>query len=179
MEMPVRVAVYPASFDPIHHGHVDIARRAALLFDRLIVGVYDRPNKKLMFSADERVAMVREALADLDNVEAVLYHGLTVDFARDYQATAMIRGLRTPSDFEWEFQLALTNQKLAPFIETVCLMASPQYGFISSTIVRDITILGGRLDDLVPAVVIPRLRQRAAELNGANNSVQPMSQRGT
>lgn len=172
-------AVYPASFDPIHLGHADIARRAARLFERLIVGVYDRPNKKLMFSAEERVAMARQTLADVPNIQTVLYSGLTVDFAREHGATVMVRGLRMPTDFEWEHQLAQTNQKLAPGIETVCLMTSPQYGFISSTIARDVAMLGGPLDHLVPAVVIPLLRQRAAELNGATQTVTPVSHRNT
>jgi pantetheine-phosphate adenylyltransferase len=175
----VPIAVYPASFDPIHLGHEDIARRAARIFDQLIVGIYDRPNKKLMFSADERVAMAREALSDVPNITTVIYSGLTVDFAREYGATVMVRGLRMPTDFEWEHQLAQTNQKLAPCIETVCLMTSPQYGFISSTIARDVAMLGGPLDHLVPASVIDALRQRAAELNGATQSVKPMSHRNT
>jgi pantetheine-phosphate adenylyltransferase len=175
----VRIAVYPASFDPIHLGHVDIARRAARIVDRLIVCVYDRPNKKLMFTAEERVEMARVALADITNIEVMVYSGLTVDFAREHGATIMVRGLRMPTDFEWEHQLAQTNQKLAPGIETVCLMTSPQYGFISSTIVRDITTNGGPLEALVPAVVIPQLRHRAAELNGATQTVIPASQRVT
>lgn len=173
------IAVYPASFDPIHLGHADIARRAARLFDRLIVGVYDRPNKKLMFSAEERLDMARLALADVPNLEVVVYSGLTVDFAQDYGASVMVRGLRMPTDFEWEHQLAQTNQKLAPGIETVCLMTSPQYGFISSTIARDVAVLGGPLEHLVPAMVIPLLRRRAAELNSVSPTVIPVSQRVT
>ena len=175
----MRVAVYPASFDPIHFGHADIARRAAQLFDRLVVGIYDRPLKKLMFSADERVAMVQDVLTDVPNVEAVIYSGLTVDFAHAHNAVAIVRGLRMPSDFEWEHQLALTNQKIAPAIETICLMSRPEYGFISSTICRDVAMLGGNLDHLVPAIVIPRLRQRAAELNGAIQPLSAQSQRPT
>ena len=171
------IAVYPASFDPIHLGHADIARRAARLFDRLIVGVYDRPNKRLMFAAEERVAMAREALADVSNIEVVVYSGLTVDFAREYKAQIMVRGLRMPTDFEWEHQLAQTNQKLAPDIETICLMTSPQYGHISSTIARDVAILGGSLEHLVPALVIPHIRLRAAAINGVPQPVQSMSQR--
>ncbi len=165
------VAIYPASFDPIHLGHADIARRATRLFDRVVVGVYDRPNKKLMFSARERVDMARITLADIPNIDVVVYSGLTVDFARAHGATVIVRGLRMPTDFEWEHQLAQTNQKLAPEVETVCLMTSPQYGFISSTIARDVAMLGGPLEDLVPAAVIPALRQRAAEINGDPQSI--------
>ncbi len=175
----MHTAVYPASFDPIHLGHADIARRAARLFDRLIVGVYDRPNKKLMFSADERVAMAQAALADMPNIETVVYSGLTVDFARQYNATVMVRGLRMPTDFEWEHQLAQTNQKLAPGIETVCLMTSPQFGFISSTIARDVAMLGGPLEHLVPPSVIPLLRKRAAELNRVVSPLAPITHRST
>lgn len=170
------VAIYPATFDPIHLGHADIARRAARLFDRVVVGVYDRPNKKLMFSAEERVALARVTLADVPNIDVVVYSGLTVDFARAHGATVIVRGLRMPTDFEWEHQLAQTNQKLAPEVETVCLMTSPECGFISSTIARDVAMLGGPLEDLVPTAVISPLRRRAAEINGSPEpSITPMA----
>ncbi|MBC7256180.1 MAG: pantetheine-phosphate adenylyltransferase, partial [Chloroflexi bacterium] len=132
------IAVYPGTFDPIHYGHMDIAQRAAELFDKLIVGVYDRPQKNVMFTTEERLQMAREALADVANVEVLSYSGLTVDFARRQGAHVLVRGLRVISDFEVEYQMALTTRKLAPELDMVCLMTSLEYAFVSSTIVKDI-----------------------------------------
>jgi len=144
------IAVYPGTFDPVHYGHIDIAKRAAELFDKLIVGVYDRPQKRVMFPTEVRVAMAREALADVANIEVESYSGLTVDFMRRHGAQVMVRGLRVISDFELEYQMALTNRRLAPEIDTVCLMTSLEYAFISSSIVKEIALAGGSVSQFVP-----------------------------
>lgn len=162
------IALYPGTFDPIHNGHIDIATRAAGLFEHLIVGLYDRPAKRLLFSTEERAQMAREALAHLPNVTVQLYSGLTIDFARQVSAGVVVRGLRAISDFEFEFQLALTNKKLAPSIETVGLMTSLEYLYLSSTILKEVALLNGSVSDLVPSPVEKALRQKAANLTSLN-----------
>ncbi len=154
------IAVYPGSFDPIHNGHVDIARRAARLFEHVYVAVYDRPSKHLLFTTEERVALASTALADVPNVSVVSYKDLTVELARRLGATVIVRGLRAISDFEWELQLALTNRKLAPDIETACLMTSIEYAFLSSTIVKDVARHHGDVTNMVPPVVAEALREK-------------------
>ena len=156
------IAVYPGSFDPVHHGHIDIARRAARLFDKVIVAVYDRPQKSLMFTTQQREAMVREALIGLPNVEVTSYSGLTVHYVEECGARVIVRGLRVTFDFEMEYQMALTNQQMAPKIDTVCLMTRLEYAFLSSSIVKDIILSGGSVDDFVPAHVAQALRQQVA-----------------
>lgn len=151
-------AVYPGTFDPVHLGHVDIATRAAELFERLIVAVYDRPMKNLLFPTPKRVDMMAAALAHLPNVEVRSYAGLTVDFVRAAGARVIVRGLRVIKDFELEYQMALTNRRLAPDIDTVCLMTSLEYAFLSSTIVREIAMVGGSVEGLVPPHVAEELR---------------------
>jgi pantetheine-phosphate adenylyltransferase len=158
------VAVYPGTFDPVHFGHIDIAKRALRLFDKLIVGVYDRPQKNLMFSAQQRVRMVREALAEIPNVEVALYHGLTVDFVSEQGADVIVRGLRVISDFELEFQMALTTRKLAPQVDMVCLMTSQEYAFLSSSIVKDIALAGGSVAQFVPANVAEAIQGRVSAM---------------
>ncbi|MCS7251202.1 MAG: pantetheine-phosphate adenylyltransferase [Anaerolineae bacterium] len=158
--------LYPASFDPIHYGHIDIATRAAAIFDELVVGVYDRPSKSLLFSLEERLALVREALRHLPNVTVTAYSGLTVEFARRIGAQVIVRGLRVISDFELELQMALTNKQLAPEIEVVCLMTSRDYAFISSSVVREIALLGGDVSTMVPPHVARALAAKAAERTG-------------
>lgn len=153
-------AIYPGSFDPIHNGHIDIARRAARLFDHVYVAVYDRPLKHLLFSTEERVDLARAALGDVPNISVVAYRDLTVALARRLGATVIVRGLRAISDFEWELQLALTNRKLAPDIETACLMTSIEYAFLSSTIVKDVARHGGDVTNMVPPVVAEALYRR-------------------
>lgn len=129
------IAVYPGSFDPIHNGHLDIALRAARLFDRLIWAAYDRPvGKNLLFSTEERVDFMRQATRDAPNIQVMTYQGLTVEFARRVGAKAIVRGLRVTYDFEIEYQLALTNAMQAEEIETICLMTSARYAFVSSSI---------------------------------------------
>ena len=145
-----RIAVYPASFDPITLGHVDVATRAAALFDRLILAVYDRPLKTLLFSTMQRVELARRAVEHLPNVRVDTYSGLTVDFARDSGASVIVRGLRTSSDFEREFGMAQLNHGLGADIEVVCFMASHRFSYVSSSGVKEIAALGGAVGTMVP-----------------------------
>ena len=147
------IAVYPASFDPITLGHLDVATRAAAIFDQLILAVYDRPLKTLLFPTAQRVEMVREAVAHLSNVRVDTYAELTVRHARAIGATVIVRGLRTVSDFEREFSMAQLNHDLDPGIEVVCLMASPRFTYVSSSAVKEIAALGGPVGEMVPAHV--------------------------
>jgi len=146
----MRRALLPASFDPIHNGHLDLAQRASHLFDELVIGVYDKPLKNLLFSVDERVALVEEATAGIENATVEVYSGLTVDFAHEVGAGIIVRGLRVFSDFEGEFRMALANHRLAPEIEIVCLLASEQHMHIASSTVREIASLGGDTSSFVP-----------------------------
>ncbi|MBL7184221.1 MAG: pantetheine-phosphate adenylyltransferase [Anaerolineae bacterium] len=172
------IAIYPATFDPITNGHVDIAARAAAIFDKLIVAVYARPLKRLLFSTEERLAMTRQALKHLSNVSVESYGCLTVDFARQKGAQVVVRGLRVLSDFEWEFQLALTNRKLAPDIDTICLMASQDYSFLSSSVVKEVAMAGGCVDDMVSAHVVSALKRKFEGLGEeGNDKVQIVSLR--
>ncbi len=157
-------AIYPATFDPITLGHVDIATRAAALFSELVVAVYDRPLKSLLFSPEERWHMTQNALGHLSNVRIERYTGLTVEFARQQQANVIVRGLRVLSDFEWEFQLALTNRNLASDIDTICLMASQEYSFLSSSVVKEIAFAGGDITELVPSQVAAVMHAKIREL---------------
>jgi pantetheine-phosphate adenylyltransferase len=149
----VKTALYPGSFDPFTYGHIDIIRRSAKLFDKVIVGVYDTPEKKLMFTTEERVALGRVAVEDLPNVEVKAFSGLMVEFARREKVDTVVRGLRVNNDFEFEFDMAMINRKLAPEIELVCLLASPEYQFLSSSILKEVAKLGGDFADLVPPFV--------------------------
>ena len=157
------IAIYPGSFDPITNGHLDIIRRASPLFDRLIMGVYDRPQKNLLFSIEERVEMARQATARFPNVEVRSYSGLTVDFAGQVGAQVMVRGLRMSSDFEREFEMALMNKKLSPDFELVCLMASLQYQFLSSSLLKEVSQLEGCITDMVPDHVAAALKKKLAQ----------------
>lgn len=154
------IALYPGSFDPLTNGHLDVATRASKLFEKLIIGVYDTPSKRLMFSTAERVALVREATAHLHNVAVTPFTGLTVAFARELGAKTMVRGMRTGSDFEREFDLAMMNKRLNPDLELVCLMASQEYQFLSSSILKEVARLGGKIDNLVPPNVLIALQQK-------------------
>lgn len=154
------VALYPGSFDPITNGHLDIINRATKLFEKLIIGVYDTPDKHLLFTTEERAEMVRQATANLPNVEVRVFNGLTVDFAKKVKAQAIVRGLRMSADFEREFDLAMMNKKLAPEIELVCLMSDLKYQFLSSSLLKEAASLGGKVDDLVPKHVAEALRKK-------------------
>lgn len=166
--------LYPGTFDPIHNGHVDIATRAARLFDELVIGIYDSPPKTLTFDTTQRIALAREALAHLPNVRVVPYHGLTVTFAREINAQALVRGLRAISDFEFEFQMALTNKKLAPDIEFICLMTGLDYAYLSSSILKEVALLGGEITSLAPQSVQAALRARFAGLDPESANTVPI-----
>ena len=159
------VAVYPGSFDPVTNGHVDIVQRAASLFERLIVAVYDTPSKRLLFNTEERVELFREAVANLPNVEVAPYRGLTVRYAEELGAKVMVRGLRANSDFEHEFEMAMMNRNMIPEIEVVCMMTRIEYQFLSSSLLKEVSELGGRISNLVPkhveAALLSKLRGRA------------------
>lgn len=159
------VAVYPGSFDPVHRGHLDIAKRAAKLVDELIVAVYRTPNKQLMFSTEERLALWASVLAEehLPNVRVEPFEGLIVDFARRVDAQAIVRGLRAVTDFESEFQQALMNRKLAPEIETIMIVSSLSSLFVSSSLLKEVAKLGGDLDGIVTPAVAQAIR---AKLDG-------------
>jgi len=156
----VTIAIYPGSFDPITNGHIDIATRAAKLFTKLIIGIYETPGKHLLFSLEERVELARQAVASLPNIEVQPFSGLTVDFARRVRAQAMVRGLRVSADFEREFDMAMMNRRLHPELELVCLMASPEYQFLSSSLLKEVARLGGSINDLVPEHVAQALRKK-------------------
>lgn len=156
----MRVALYPGSFDPITKGHVDIATRAAALFDRLVIGVFDTPVKNLMFSTEERVQLVKESVASLSNVSVVSYSCLTVEYVREIGAKFIVRGLRMGSDFEREFDMALMNQKLDPNVDTVCLMSNAEYQFISSSLLKEVAQGGGDATVFVPQCVADALKAK-------------------
>lgn len=156
------IAVYPASFDPITLGHMDVAARAAAIFDTVILAVYDRPLKNLLFSTAERVELVREAVAELPNVRVDTYSELTVDYARRVGAKVIIRGLRAVTDFENELKMAHINYRLYPDVDTVCLMASQEFSFLSSSAVKEIAALGGNVDFMVAPHVARALRRAYA-----------------
>lgn len=160
------LAVYPGSFDPVTNGHVDIARRAARLFDRLIIAVYDAPPKRLLFTTEERVAMFRDALAGLSDVEVRPYRGLTIDYLRAVGARVIVRGLRAISDFELEYEMALMNRKLMPEAEVACLMTSAEHAFLSSSVVKEIASVGGNVGHLVPSHVAAALDRAYARVSG-------------
>ena len=156
------IAIYAGSFDPVTLGHLDIIQRGASIFDELVVGVYDRPEKRLLFSTEERVQMAQQAIVKLKNVRVQSYSGLTVDFAKQVGAQVMVRGLRMSSDFEREFEMAMMNKKLAPELELVCFMASLQYQFLSSSLLKEVAQLGGCLDEMVPDHVAKALSRKFA-----------------
>ena len=157
-------AVFPGTFDPIHYGHIDIATRAARLFDEVVVAVYDRPLKSLLFTPEERIALVTETLKDLPRIRVVSYSGMTVDYCRKIGAQVIVRGLRVFSDFEFEFRMALANHRLAPDIESVALITDEEHTFLSSSTVREIASLGGDVSSMVPAHVNAALKNKVKGL---------------
>ena len=158
-------ALYPGSFDPFSMGHLDVAARSAAIFDELLIAVYSSPtNKGLMFTTEERVALVRQSVEHLPNVDVVPFGGLVVEFARNAGAKVIVRGLRTAADFEYEYEMAFMNKKLAPDIELVCLMTSLQYQFVSASLLKEVASLGGDIEGLVPKHVAEALSQKLADL---------------
>lgn len=157
--MPVK-ALYPGTFDPPTNGHIDLIERGAKIFARLTVAILVNPVKNPLFTLDERVEMLKEATAGISHVRVATFNGLMVDFARSQGATAVLRGIRAISDYEYEFQMALMNRRLAPEIETVFLQPAGRYSFVSSRMVKEVVSAGGDVSGLVPANVLKRLRVR-------------------
>jgi pantetheine-phosphate adenylyltransferase len=153
-------AIYPGTYDPVTNGHVDVITRAARIFDRVVIGVVGNPHHKTpLFSVEERCIFLEAALTEIENVEVAVFSELVVDFARRWNAKVIVKGLRVVSDFEWEFQMNQLNRHLAPDIETVYVMASPQVSFVSSSGVKEIALFGGNVEELVPIAVAHRLRE--------------------
>ena len=169
--MDVR-AVFPGTFDPIHFGHIDIALRATRLFKEVIVSVYDRPLKSLLFTPDERLNMVKSSFENIPNIQVMGYNGLTVDFCRRIGAQVIVRGLRVFSDFEHEFRMALTNKHLTPDIEVVALITSEEHMFLSSSTVREVASLEGDVSSMVPPHVAEVI---TARFQGKQNEVLKMN----
>ncbi|HSO11564.1 MAG TPA: pantetheine-phosphate adenylyltransferase [Anaerolineales bacterium] len=156
-------ALFPGTFDPIHYGHIDIATRATRLFDEVVMAVYDKPLKSLMFSPEERITLVEEAFKDSPKVKVTGYSGLTVEFARKIEAQVIVRGLRVFSDFEFEFRMALANHRLAEDIEIVALITAEEHTFLSSTTVREIAMLNGDVSSMVPLHVEEAFKKKIVE----------------
>lgn len=160
----MKTVVYPGSFDPCTNGHLDIISRASGLFDKVIVAVLENSSKTPLFSADERVGMIKSVTSDFDNVEVVCFSGLLVDFIKENNADIVLKGLRAVSDFEYEFQMALTNRKLSDSFETLFLPTSAEYMFLSSSVVKEIARYGGNLDGLVPCNLAGKIIERCKSL---------------
>ena len=158
-------AVFPGTFDPIHYGHIDIARRASRLFDEVVMAVYDKPLKNLLFSPEERIDLVKQALSDNPKISVTGYSGLTMNFCRAIGAQVVVRGLRVFSDFEFEFRMALANQRLAPDIETIALITAEQHTFLSSSTVKEIAMLDGDVSSMVPPFVHKALKHKIKDGN--------------
>ena len=154
------IALYPGSFDPITNGHIDIATRAARLFDKVIIGIFATPDKRMTFSLEERVDLATRAVAHLSKVEVKPYDNITVDFANEVNADVIVRGLRMSGDFEREFEMAIMNRKLSPGLELVCFMASHEYQFLSSRLMKEVASLGGDIDSLAPQHVAEALKKK-------------------
>lgn len=165
-----RIAVYPATLDPIHNGHIDIAARGAKIFDEVIVAVYDKSKKNLLFDLDDRTRLAELAFKDFSNVRVARFSGLLVNYVQSVGAMAIIRGLRVFSDFEFEFRMGLANKKLAPNIETVSIMTDERHLHVSSSTIREIAELGGDVTSMVPPFVADALQERFAELHANHAS---------
>jgi pantetheine-phosphate adenylyltransferase len=157
------IAIYPGRFDPVTAGHLDIVQRAAKLFDKIVVSVFDAPEKATMFKTDERIALFREAARSVPNIEFKPFKGLVVDHARQEGASAIVRGIRMNADFEYEFEMALMNRRLAPDIDVVCLMTDIQYQFVRASLIKEVARLGGDIGGLAPPNVIAALKERFAQ----------------
>ncbi|MBN1982086.1 MAG: pantetheine-phosphate adenylyltransferase [Chitinivibrionales bacterium] len=156
----MQIALYPGTFDPVTNGHVDIVQRASHIFPKVIAVVADNPSKNCLFSVDDRVTMVRQALTGLNNVIVIKYAGLVADCVNEYNATVIIRGLRALSDFDYEFQMAFTNRQLNKKADTVFLMPSARYTYLSSTLVRQLAQFGGDVSQLIPECVVANLEKK-------------------
>ncbi|MBS3750891.1 MAG: pantetheine-phosphate adenylyltransferase [Anaerolineales bacterium] len=167
-------AVFPGTFDPVHYGHIDIAKRAARLFDEVVVAVYDQPLKRLLFSPQERIELVEKSLNSTENLKVSGYSGLTVDFCHEIDAQVIVRGLRVFSDFEYEFRMALTNERLAPDIEVVAFITNKDHTFLSGSTVREVASLNGDVSSFVPEIVEKALKKRFKEL-GSDQNIVPQS----
>jgi pantetheine-phosphate adenylyltransferase len=170
-------ALFPGTFDPVHYGHVDIARRAARLFDEVFVAVYDRPLKNLLFSPEERLSLVKQTFQNESKIQVIGYSGLTVDVCKEIGAQVIVRGLRVFSDFEYEFRMALANHRLVPDIEVVALITHEEHTFLSSTTVREIASLSGDVQSMVPPHVARALEKRFFELGEGQQIVPATSLR--
>ena len=162
-------ALFPGTFDPVHYGHIDIATRATRIFDEVVMAVYDKPLKSLMFSPEERMSLVREALKDNPKIKVTGYSGLTVDFARQIGAHVIVRGLRVFSDFEFEFRMGLANQRLASDIETVAFITAEEHTFLSSSTVKEIASLNGNVSSMVPPHVEKALKGKVSDLGDGHS----------
>ena len=156
-------AIYPGSFDPVHNGHVDVAKRAAKLFDELVVSVYDAPPKSLLFSTEERVRLFQESLDESSNISVVPFTGLAPVFARNRGASFIVRGLRAGFDFETEFEMALMWRKLVPDVDVVCMMSALEYQFVYSSRIKEVAKLGGNVAELVPEPVAAALKAQLSQ----------------
>lgn len=160
----MNIGIYPGSFDPITNGHIDIIERSSKLFDRLIVAVLTNPRKEPLFTVEERIFMIRESIKHVSNVDIENFDGLLVDFARLKKAKVIVKGLRAVSDFEYELQMALMNKKLETDIETIFIMASSRYSYLSSSVVKEVASFGGCVASLVPPVVEKQLKKKFGEM---------------
>ena len=154
------IALYPGSFDPVTNGHIDIAERAARLFPTLFVGIFETPNKEVLLPIEDRIALFKKSVAHIPNLEIRSFRGLVVDFAKLIGASVIVRGLRMNTDFEYEFEMALMNRQLAPDLDVICLMASLEFQFLSSSLLKEIVKLGGKIDSFVPDHVVSKIQQR-------------------
>lgn len=170
-------AVFPGTFDPIHYGHIDIARRASRIFDEVIIAVYNRPLKNLVFTPEERLELVKKTFVGEPKFIVMGYNGLTVEFCRQMEAQVIVRGLRVFSDFEYEFRMALANKRLTPDIETVALITSEQHTFLSSTTIREIASLGGDVTSMVSSFVAEALYARFKDGNVGQSIIPTIATR--
>jgi pantetheine-phosphate adenylyltransferase len=160
MDNRMKLGIYPGTFDPITNGHLDLVKRGLRIFDEIIIAVAPNPKKQPLFTLDERLRLIRESIRDIPHTKVEAFNGLLVDYVKSRGATAIIRGLRAVSDFEYELQIALMNRKLNPDIETVFMMPSEEFSFLTSTLVKEVSSFGGSVDGLVPEVVDRALREK-------------------
>ncbi len=163
----MRRAIFPGSFDPLTNGHLDVIRRSSPLFDEIVIAVLNNPDKNPMFTVEERVAMIEEIIPSVEHGDCRLivdsFSGLTAEFVKRREATAIVRGIRAVSDYEYELRMALMNRKLEPTIETVFLMADEEYSYVSSTLMKQVFLLGGRVDGLIPELVEAHMRNKLTQ----------------